>query len=233
LSLIPHAATGMRALDVGCGAARWCVLLARRGYVVTGIDIQPTLIAENRRRFPEIEFFEVPLQEFTDEKPFDLVSCVTVLQHVPFDEQAQAVARLRELTASGGCALVLENVRHQAADHFSRTVSGWKSTFENAGFRTLALEPYNYSLALRLSGRLRSLFPAAGGDEGSGSRVDSVVAARPDRQGAESGLRGLLRLSHRTLLRLAVAVDTRVEPLLLERRTPFSPTNYGFLFQAV
>jgi SAM-dependent methyltransferase len=223
--------SGMRALDVGCGAARWCTLLAERGYDVTGIDIQPTLIAENRRRFPDMAFFDVPVQEFTDEERFHLVSCVTVLQHLPFEEQPRTVARLRDLTVPGGHAVVLENVRHQSPDHFSRDIAGWKSMFENAGFRTLALEAYNYSLALRAAGRVRSLFPASGGGD-TGSRVESVVAARPDRE-RESGVRGLLRSGHRALLRGAVALDTRLEPLLVARRTPFAPTNCGFLFQAV
>lgn len=233
LTLVPYPSPGMRALDVGCGAARWCDLLARRGYGVTGIDIQPTLIAENRRRFPDIEFVEAPLQEFARRERFDLVSSVTVLQHLPFDEQARGVTRLRDLTALGGHAVVLENIRHQAPDRFARTVTDWKSLFENMGFRTVALQPYNYSLALGVCGRLRALVSAGAGEQRAGLRVESVVAARQDGEGSESLPHELLRLSHRTLLRLAVVVDTRAEPLLIGRRTPFAPTNCGFLFQAV
>src|ERR1022692_4233185 len=36
------------ALDVGCGSGRWCRLLAERGYVVRGIDLQEPLIERNR-----------------------------------------------------------------------------------------------------------------------------------------------------------------------------------------
>lgn len=233
LALLPQPTPDTRALDVGCGAGRWCVLLAGRGYTVTGIDIQPTLIRENRRRFPHIEFVEVPLQEFTHEEPFDLVSCVTVLQHLPFEEQLRGVARLRELTASGGHALVLENIRHQAPDHFSRGLAEWRSMFESNGFRLLAGEPYNYSPALRLSAHLRGLVSASGA---SGSRevaVASVVTPRDPGKRHDPPLRALLRLGHRTLLRLAVALDTRVEPHLIGRRTRLEPTNCGFLFQAV
>ena len=218
LSRIPHPAPGMRALDVGCGAGRWCALLARRSYRVTGIDIQPTLITENRRRLPEIEFFEVPLQDFTYDDRFDLVSSVTVLQHLPFDEQPRAIERLRDLTASGGHAVVLENVRDQAPERFSRTVSGWRSLFEDAGFRTVAIEPYNYSPTLRLIGRARAVFPASVRQDSSELEVESVVA-RPEGR-PDSPLRASLQLTHRALLRLGVAVDTRVEPRLIGGRTP-------------
>lgn len=233
LAMTTDPAPGMRALDVGCGAARWCALLAGRGYRVTGIDIQPTLIADNRRRFREIEFVEVSLQEFAHEERFDLVSSVTVLQHLPFDEQARGVSRLRDLMVPGGYAIVLENVRHQAPERFSRSVAGWTSMFENAGFRTVALVPYNYSLALRVCGRLRSLFTADKGDKRARLHVESVVVARQDGESSASPLRQLLEHGHRTLLRLAVGVDTRAEPLLIGRRTPFAPANCGFLFQAV
>ena len=233
LSRIPHPPPGTRALDVGCGAGRWCVLLARRGYRVTGIDIQPTLIAENRRRLPEIEFFEVPLQDFAYDERFDLVSSVTVLQHLPFDEQPRAIARLRDLMAPGGHAVVLENVRDQAPERFSRSVSGWRSLFEETDFRIVALQPYNYSPALRLIGRARALFPTAVRHDSTELRVESIVAAQRDGHRSESPRRASLQLTHRALLRLAVAVDTLVEPVLIGGRTPFAPTNCGFLFQAL
>jgi len=234
LNMIARPGSAGRALDVGCGAGRWCVLLAERGYRVTGVDLQPTLIEENRRRFPEIEFAEGMLQEFTSPERFDLVSSVTVLQHLPFSEHARAVARLRDLTAAGGHAIVLENVRHQAPNHFSRTVSGWTSLFEDAGFRTLVAEPYNYSPALRLLARVRALLPAAdGGGAAADVGIESVIAMQQDVDASRSPLRAVLGLCHRSLLRLAVSLDTRVEPLLIaRRRSLLAPTNCGFLFQA-
>lgn len=233
LGLTPEPEPDSRALDVGCGAARWCVLLADRGYRVTGIDLQPTLVADNRRRFPEIEFVQGLLQEFASAEPFDLVSSVTVLQHLPFTEQARAVARLRALTAPGGHAIVLENVRHQTPNHFSHTVAGWRSLFENAGFRTLTAETYNFSLALRLLGRFRAFLPASEQGAETDATVDSIVTRQRDGELRRSPFRAFLGLGHRSLLRLAVTVDSRVEPLLVGRRPLFAPTNCGFLFQAL
>src|SRR5919199_192370 len=113
-SLLPFPRLGARALDVGCGTGRWCRFLAERGYRVTGIDWQQELIESNRARCPEIQYLRTSIQEFAPEEPFDLVSSVTVLQHIPFSEQEAAIHKLRELTKDGGHALVLENTREQA-----------------------------------------------------------------------------------------------------------------------
>ena len=233
LASTPPPEEGMRALDVGCGAGRWCVVLARRGYRVVGIEIQETLVRDNRRRFPEMEFFEAPLEEFRSTEPFHLVSSVTVLQHVPFDVQQPAIARLRELTVTGGHALVLENVRYQAPDHFSRSAADWTSLFRTAGFELVASRPYNYSPALRLCARLRALLPGAPDNRRPVDRVDSVVAPPVAAQPAGSRFHRVLECGHRALLRSAVGIDSVVEPALMARKSPLAPTNFGFLFRAV
>jgi SAM-dependent methyltransferase len=231
LARVPEPAPGARALDVGCGAGRWCRLLDECGYDVTGIDIQPSLIEENRRRLPGCRFLDVALQDFVDDQRFDLVSCVTVLQHLPFEEQQAAVARLRDLTKRDGHAIVLENVRFQAPDHFSRSVTGWRELFEEAGFETRSLRTYNFSPALRLCERARGIFASSRDGQGPKVGVEGVVA--PNREPAEPGSvpRKILRGGHRAVLRAAVAVDTRVEPHLIGRRPRLAPTNCGYLFR--
>lgn len=44
---------GARLTDDGCGAGRYSVELARRGYVVRGIDLSPKLISEAPLRFTD------------------------------------------------------------------------------------------------------------------------------------------------------------------------------------
>src|SRR3712207_900927 len=68
LARIPR--DGGRALDVGCGAARWTKRLSELGWEATGIDLQASLISHNRRRFPQIRFEQVALQEFEAGGPF-------------------------------------------------------------------------------------------------------------------------------------------------------------------
>src|SRR5687767_12015592 len=79
---------GLRVLDVGCGVGRWSRRLARRGAIVTGIDLSPTMIAEAKRRAAEegvsarCRFETQDLAALEAEEQFDLILGVTVLQHI-------------------------------------------------------------------------------------------------------------------------------------------------------
>jgi ubiquinone/menaquinone biosynthesis C-methylase UbiE len=49
----PHAPANV--LDLGCGAARTSIGLARLGYRIIGIDLSEALLAEGRRRYPQLD----------------------------------------------------------------------------------------------------------------------------------------------------------------------------------
>jgi len=44
---------GSSVLDIGCGAGRHSIELAKSGYVITGIDVSPKMLAEAKRRAKE------------------------------------------------------------------------------------------------------------------------------------------------------------------------------------
>jgi 2-polyprenyl-3-methyl-5-hydroxy-6-metoxy-1,4-benzoquinol methylase len=225
---------GSTALDVGTGAGRWARLLADRGYQTTGIDLQRTLIEDARWRFPDIEFHEIAVQEYEPDEPFDIISSVTVLQHIPFDEQTAVIRRLRELTTSGGHAIVLEHIIDQSPHVFSRTVEGWRAVFHEAGFECLAARRYNYSRALRSYSSLRRRLkqPHWRTVPDAELRPEDLVARKSQRVGA--GLSRLLRLGDRALLRMAVAVDRVLEPGLVSRQSHrHVAADCGFLFRTV
>lgn len=60
-------------LDAGCGTGRVAIELARHGIEVVGVDVDPSMIAEARRRAPELEFVEADLAELDLARTFDLV----------------------------------------------------------------------------------------------------------------------------------------------------------------
>jgi ubiquinone/menaquinone biosynthesis C-methylase UbiE len=79
---------GMRVLDVGCGIGRWSRLLAARGASVTGVDLSPTMIAEAERRAQasglgdRCRFIVQDSATLEIDGSFDLIVCVTMLQHI-------------------------------------------------------------------------------------------------------------------------------------------------------
>ncbi|HEV2249562.1 MAG TPA: class I SAM-dependent methyltransferase [Candidatus Limnocylindria bacterium] len=61
------------ALDAGCGTGRVARELARRGVDVTGVDLDPEMLATARRRAPELTWIGADLASLDLGRTFDLV----------------------------------------------------------------------------------------------------------------------------------------------------------------
>ncbi len=57
-SLVP---VGSRVLDAGCGTGRVAIELARRGYEVVGLDLDPSMLSVARQRAPELRWLVADL----------------------------------------------------------------------------------------------------------------------------------------------------------------------------
>jgi len=209
--LLPFA-PGQRALDIGCGGGRWSRLLTGSGLAVTGIDLQDDMIAANRSRNAGIRFEVCPIQDFRSAEPFDLLSSVTVIQHLPAEEQVRAVSKMARLCRPGGHALVLENVGDYSSPHvFPRSPDGWVRLFEAHGFSRAATCSYDYSPVQRLyyaaTRRQRLALARLGGDR----LPDPESLAVPTMDARERCLR---KMDHVARL-AACAIDTIVEPALI------------------
>jgi 2-polyprenyl-6-hydroxyphenyl methylase/3-demethylubiquinone-9 3-methyltransferase len=99
--------TGKRALDVGCGAGLVCEPLARLGAEVTGIDATPANIDVARDHAAQsglaIDYRAGGL-ETQDLAPFDLVTCLEVIEHVA--DPALFVGHLGRLVRPGGLLIM-------------------------------------------------------------------------------------------------------------------------------
>jgi SAM-dependent methyltransferase len=60
-------------LDAGCGTGRVAIELARHGIDVVGVDVDASMIAEARRRAPELSWVEADLTTLALERRFDVV----------------------------------------------------------------------------------------------------------------------------------------------------------------
>lgn len=115
---------GARVLDVGCGVGRWSRLLASRGAEVTGIDLSPTMIEEARRRAragglaDRCRFQVQDCTQLAVGGQFDLILCVTVLQHLrDAGAVGAALSRIVRHLAPQGRLVVLEAAPARASSH--------------------------------------------------------------------------------------------------------------------
>jgi SAM-dependent methyltransferase len=90
-------------LDLGCGPGRFAVPFAKRGFVVTGVDITPFLI-EKARTYAESEGVDIELvhedmRHFLRPAAFDLaISMLTSFGY--FDEESKNLAVLQNVFSS-------------------------------------------------------------------------------------------------------------------------------------
>jgi SAM-dependent methyltransferase len=85
---------GARVLDVGCGPGALSAAAAKRGARVTGVDLAEGMLAEARRRHPEIEFVcaDAEALPFGD-GAFDVALGAFLVNHLPNAETAVAEMR--------------------------------------------------------------------------------------------------------------------------------------------
>lgn len=106
---------GAKVLDVGCGVGKWVDFFAQRGFMATGIDSSPWMIRVAKQnvneRFKKLVSFYV-MNVASLELPsdsYDMVNCITVLQHIFDDEEwANAVREIVRVTKPLGYILIFE-----------------------------------------------------------------------------------------------------------------------------
>ena len=90
--------------DIGSGSGRETAWLASHGYPATGFEPSTGLLAEARRRYPDVTFLEAALPDLpgAGEGAFTNVLCETVIMHLPPDIVEASLARMVGLLAPGG-----------------------------------------------------------------------------------------------------------------------------------
>lgn len=131
-------------LDIGCGTGRWCRILAEKGAIVTGIDISEEAInlAKAETDNKAVNFIKSSiLQLELPSNSFDIITCVTVLQHIidpaEFEKSIENIVRL--LKKDGKILLMevapsaLTPQEHSTAILSVRTEEDYISAFEKRG----------------------------------------------------------------------------------------------------
>lgn len=90
--------------DIGCGSGREVAWLNAHRYPTVGYDASQGLIAEARRRYPDLQFERALLPQLDGlaRGAFDNVLCETVIMHLPPQQIAPAVQSLVSLLKPDG-----------------------------------------------------------------------------------------------------------------------------------
>lgn len=102
---------GTALLDAGCGTGRYAVELARRGYLVHGIDLSAELIDEARRRIEDDSgrtSFAVGDISILPAARYDAILCRGVLNDIVDDGRREAVLASFARTLRPGGVLILD-----------------------------------------------------------------------------------------------------------------------------
>jgi 2-polyprenyl-3-methyl-5-hydroxy-6-metoxy-1,4-benzoquinol methylase len=90
-------------LDAGCGTGRVAIELARHGIDVIGVDVDPSMLAEARRRAPELTWHQADLTALALGRRFDVVVLAgNVALFTPPGTQDALVAACAAHVAAGG-----------------------------------------------------------------------------------------------------------------------------------
>jgi len=151
---------GVQVLDLGCGRGRWVVEYASRGATVTGVDISPDAINWLSSRMPSHNFICAAIDKLAlPNERFDVVNCVTVLQHMPEEEQRAALIAVGKCLKIGGYLVMLENTKDYSSTHvFPHTSNEWVGMVEEAGLTFCHAWGSNFEQPLRAIARIRKRF---------------------------------------------------------------------------
>ena len=106
---------GSRILDAGCGPAGIFIVLD--GHEVHAVDPLLDKYAENLSQFdkndyPYVTFHTLPLEDYTDQEPFDIVFCMNAINHV--SDLPGSFDRIVEHTGPGGYLVVTIDAHNHA-----------------------------------------------------------------------------------------------------------------------
>ncbi len=96
-----------RILDAGCGTGRIAIELARRGYRVLGVDVEPAMLDVARAKAPELDWLRADLADLPADglagAPFDLVLAAgNVMIFVQLGTEGAVVAAMAGAVRPGG-----------------------------------------------------------------------------------------------------------------------------------
>jgi SAM-dependent methyltransferase len=151
------ALAGAEVLDLGTGVGRWATLFSERGAArVVGVDLERDRLGRAAAQLwqgrPDYVQMGVDGLAFAPES-FDVVSSVTVLQHVSREVKEQAIVEAARVLRPGGHLILFELTDlHDDAPHvFPESRDSWVALCRASGLRLVRETGDQYTPLLRLA----------------------------------------------------------------------------------
>lgn len=131
---------GERVLDLGCGTGRWSRLFQNLGASTVGVDLGMNALRWAFQLSPSGSWaaMEIPHLGFRDAS-FDWAVSVTVLQHLPYESQEEALRETRRVLRPEGRLIAMELCGESEEEFyvFPRPRMGWEDLFSRYGFQVV------------------------------------------------------------------------------------------------
>jgi ubiquinone/menaquinone biosynthesis C-methylase UbiE len=218
---------GAAALDVGCGFGRWTRWLASRGARVIGVDATDGMLQAARAASPGIDFRKMSATglEFPAAS-FDVVVCITVIQHLQPAEQLVAIGELCRVVRPGGYVVVLDLMDpfDKGKVVYPRSPQDWIDCYARQGAELVSWRGQEYVPVLRTFRWLAESAARLAGLGAAGTPVEGPSMLE------RAGEGGVFRLAYGVLWTV-VQVSRLVEPVC-ERVLPNRWARHGcFVFR--
>jgi SAM-dependent methyltransferase len=126
--------SGARFLDVGCGTGRWVRRYSDLGFSPVGVDATIGMLRIARAHQTAIPLtaalaYSLPFSDSV----FDAISDITVVQHIPYHLQREALREMVRVLRPGGRMILFELIRGQDSHIFPRHPRDWIRETEDCG----------------------------------------------------------------------------------------------------
>jgi len=158
--LAGHTFAGIQALDVGCGSGRWCRWMTAKGAHVTGVDPTAAMLEAARKLSTGVRFEPMSATELAfPPESFDLVTAITVIQHLESAEQERAAAAMVRVLRPGGTLFVFDLIdrRDPGRIVFPRAPEEWIALYRGLGLELVRWEGQEFVPLIRALMGLLSL----------------------------------------------------------------------------
>lgn len=214
-------------LDVGCGTGRWLRRYLQLQHRPVGLDatqdmlrrastvgLKSPVVAARAQRLPFLD------------GSFELVSDVTVVQHISSSEQSDVLKEMVRVLRPGGNLLLMELIKGEAPHIFPRSPKGWIDVASAAGLKPIYSEGQEFLLfdqaVVQVAQGMRRL---AGGKEGNSLPPQEAASA------VKGNRKSTGRAMYWAARRIACKLSEWTEPLARATCPNAWATHALFVFQ--